>query len=130
MIALIRASAACLAFVLQPLRASAQELTPGAYWPLPTGINVLTFVNSFNRGDVTFDPALTAEDARASIDTVALAYTRTLSIAGRSANVGLQLPVLGGHWKVCILVCQPNATGSASAIRACRWASTCTVPQP
>jgi hypothetical protein len=48
-------------------------------------------------GDVAFDPALPTENARGTIDTVAVAYTRTLSIAGRSANVGLQIPILGGH---------------------------------
>jgi hypothetical protein len=82
---------------LVPLCVSAQELTPGAYWPLPVRINILTFVNSSNWGAVAFDPALPAEDSRGTIDTVAIAYTRTLSIAGRSANVGLQIPVLGGH---------------------------------
>jgi hypothetical protein len=94
---LVRAFTAAVALQLLPVCASAQELTPGAYWPLPVRINILTFVNSLNWGDVTFDPALPAENARATIDTVAVAYTRTLPIAGRSANVGLQLPVLGGH---------------------------------
>jgi hypothetical protein len=80
-----------------PASATAQELTPGAYWPLPVHINIATLVNSVSWGDVTFDPALPAENARGTIDTIAIAYTRTLSIAGRSANVGLQLPVVGGH---------------------------------
>ena len=86
-----------LALQLLPASATAQELTPGAYWPLPVRINILTFVSSVNWGDVTFDPALPTENARGTIDTVAIAYTRTLSIAGRSANVGLQFPILGGH---------------------------------
>jgi hypothetical protein len=89
--------AVSLALQLLPVCVSAQELTPGAYWPLPVRINILTFVNSFNWGDVAFDPALQAEDARGTIDTVAVAYTRTLSFAGRSANVGLQAPIIGGH---------------------------------
>ena len=86
-----------VALQLMSASAAAQELTPGAYWPLPVRINILTFVNSVNWGDVTFDPALPTENARGTIDTVASAYTRTLSIAGRSANVGLQFPILGGH---------------------------------
>jgi hypothetical protein len=77
--------------------ASAQELTPGAYWPLPVPVNIVTLVYTFNVGDVAFDPALPAEDAHATINTTVVAYTRTFSIAGRSANVGIQLPVLGGH---------------------------------
>jgi hypothetical protein len=86
-----------LALHLMAASASAQELTPGAYWPLPVRINIVTFVNSINWGDVSFDPALPAENSRGTIDTVAIAYTRTLSIAGRSANIGLQIPLLGGH---------------------------------
>src|SRR5207237_7078056 len=43
--------------VLLPAFAYAQELEPGAYWPLPAGLNIATVVNSFNWGDVAFDPA-------------------------------------------------------------------------
>jgi len=86
-----------VALLLLPRIASAQELTPGAYWPLPGGINILTFVNSFNWGDVAFDPSVPVDDAHAKINTTAVAYTRTLSIAGRSANVRVQLPVVRGH---------------------------------
>jgi hypothetical protein len=86
-----------LALQLMPASASAQELTPGAYWPLPVGINIFTLVNSVNWGDVTFDPALPAENARATIDAIAFAYTRTLSVAGRSANAAVQIPLLGGR---------------------------------
>ena len=86
-----------LALQIMPASASAQELTPGAYWPLPVRINIVTLVNSVNWGDVTFDPALPAENARGTIDTIAFAYTGTLSIAGRSANAAVQIPLLGGH---------------------------------
>jgi hypothetical protein len=93
----IRTFVAGVALVLVPVCASAQELTPGAYWPLPGGINILSFINSFNTGDVTFDPTLPVVDAHAKINTTAVVYTRTLSIAGRSANIGVQLPVIAGH---------------------------------
>ena len=89
--------AAGLALLLLPVCASAQELTPGAYWPLPGGINILTFVDSFNWGDIAFEPSVPVDDAHATINTTAAAFTRTLSIAGRSANVGFQLPVVVGH---------------------------------
>jgi len=93
----IRLIALGLALHLLPVSVAAQELTPGAYWPLPVRINILTFINNVNWGDVTFDPALPTEDARGTINTVGIAYTRTLSIAGRSANITLQIPLLGGH---------------------------------
>ena len=44
-------------------RALAQELEPGAYWPIPTGLNIVTVVNSFNWGDVAFDPAAPIDEA-------------------------------------------------------------------
>jgi hypothetical protein len=97
MMTLLRRIAVSLALLFVPVRGSAQELTPGAYWPLPGGINIFTVVNSFNWGDVAFDPSLPVDEARARINTTAVVYTRTLSIAGRSANVGIQLPVVGGH---------------------------------
>ena len=67
-------------------RAPAQELEPGAYWPLPVGLNIVTGVDSFSWGSVTFDPALPVTDADATINTTAIVYTRALSIAGRSAT--------------------------------------------
>src|SRR6185503_18148747 len=94
---LIRLMALHVALQLMPEAAAGQELTPGAYWPLPVRINILSFVNSVNWGDVTFDPALPTENARGTIGTGAVAYTRTLAIAGRSANIGLQMPLLAGH---------------------------------
>ena len=78
-------------------RTFAQELEPGVYWPLPIGLNILTAANNFNWGDVTFDPSLPVEDASSRINATAAAYTRALSIAGRSANAGVVLPVVGGH---------------------------------
>jgi hypothetical protein len=94
---MVRRVAATLAILLLPAIASAQELTPGAYWPLPHGQNIATFVNSYNWGDVDFEPAVPVTEAHAKINTTAVAYTRTLAIAGRTANVSFQLPIVGGH---------------------------------
>ena len=88
---------ATLALALLPVCAAAQELTPGAYWPVPAGINIMTFVNAYNWGDVTFDPALPVDDAHARIDAAIVAYTRAIAVAGRTANLGIQLPIVGGH---------------------------------
>ena len=76
---------------------SAQELEPGAYWPIPAGLNILTVANSFNWGDVAFDPAAPIDEASARINTTALSLTRAFSFAGRSANAGVLLPVVGGR---------------------------------
>jgi hypothetical protein len=88
---------ALLALLLWPALASAQELEPGAYWPLPRGLNIVTGVGGGNWGDVTFDPALPVEDARATITSTAVSFTRAFNLAGRSANAGVALPIVGGH---------------------------------
>jgi hypothetical protein len=90
-------AAAGAALLLTSAPASAQELEPGAYWPIPVRLNIATVVNSLNFGDLAFDPAAPIDEASATIDTVALAFTRALSLAGRSANVGVVVPIVGGH---------------------------------
>ena len=92
-----RWAAGTLALLLIPLGALAQELEPGAYWPIPKNLTIFTVVNSFNWGDLAFDPALPVDDGKATINTSVVAFTRAFSLAGRSANAGLALPVVGGH---------------------------------
>ena len=50
-------AALAIVVLLLPWCASAQELEPGAYWPIPKGLNILTVANSFNWGDLAFDPS-------------------------------------------------------------------------
>ena len=78
-----------------PLRA--QELEPGAYWPIPKGLNIVTAIGIVNWGDVAFEPSLPVEDAAATIATSAFAYTRAFGLGGRSANALAMLPIAGGH---------------------------------
>ena len=85
------------ALLLSPALVSAQELEPGAYWPIPTGLNIVTAVAAVNWGDVAFDPALPVDDASARIGTGAFAFTRAFGVGGRSANVGVVVPVVKGH---------------------------------
>jgi hypothetical protein len=88
---------AALALLLVPRSATAQELEPGAYWPIPRGLNIVTAVNSLNWGDLAFDPAAPIDEASATINTTALAFTRAFSLAGRSANAGVVVPIVAGH---------------------------------
>jgi len=90
-------AATTLALLVIPVCASAQELEPGAYWPIAAGVNIVTVVNSFNSGDLAFDAAAPIENASARINTTAFAFTRAFSLAGRSANVGVVVPLVGGH---------------------------------
>ena len=41
---------AVLALLWMPVGSPAQELEPGAYWPLPVGLNIVTVVNSLQLG--------------------------------------------------------------------------------
>jgi Putative MetA-pathway of phenol degradation len=86
-----------LALLLLPVYVSAQELEPGAYWPIPARLNIVTVVNSFNWGDVAFDPTAPIDEASSTINTTSIAFTRAFSLAGRSANAGVAVPVIAGH---------------------------------
>jgi hypothetical protein len=46
--------------LLMPVSASTQEIEPGAYWPIPNGLNIITVIDNFNWGDVAFDPSGTS----------------------------------------------------------------------
>lgn len=95
--AVTRLVLATVTLLLWPQVGPAQELEPGAYWPLPRGLNIVTVVEGVSWGDVNFDPALPVEDARATISATALAFTRAFGLAGRSANFGAVVPIIAGH---------------------------------
>ena len=61
------------------------------------GLNILTIINNVNWGDVAFDPSAPIDEASAAINTTAFAFTRAFSLAGRSANAGVVVPVIAGH---------------------------------
>lgn len=88
---------AAIGLLMTAVSGSAQELEPGAYWPIAAGVNIATAVNSFNWGDVAFDPSAPIQDASANINTTAFSFTRAFRLAGRSANAGFVLPVVSGH---------------------------------
>lgn len=93
----VAAAVLVAALLALPAVVSGQELEPGAYWPLPAGLNILTVIAGVNWGDVSFDPTLPVEDASATLVTTTVAYNRAFSLAGRSANVSGALPVIGGR---------------------------------
>lgn len=97
LVALRTLTVVAIASLWMPAATVAQELEPGAYWPIPRGMNIVTIANSFNWGDLSFDPSAPIEDGNARINTLALAFTRAFNLAGRSANAALVVPIVGGH---------------------------------
>jgi hypothetical protein len=92
-----RTLGALLVIALASAPVAAQELEPGAYTVSPVGINLLNVGYVFNSGDVTFDPSLPIEDGSATIQSVSIAYGRSVSLAGRSATLLVAVPIVGGH---------------------------------
>jgi Putative MetA-pathway of phenol degradation len=92
------ASVALVAVILlSAWTARAQELDPAAYSISPVGVNILVVANTLNIGDVDFDPAVPIEQAKATINSCALGYVRTLNVAGRSSSFGIVAPYVVGH---------------------------------
>ena len=77
--------------------AGAQELEPGAYWPIPRGLNIVSAIGAINWGEVAFEPSLPVDEASARIGTTAVAFTHAFGMKKRSANVLVMVPVVGGH---------------------------------
>jgi hypothetical protein len=88
------ARAAALGFLLllavSPAVVVAQEIEPRAYSNIPTGLNFLALAYVYSQGDIDTD--LPLEDTSLRIHASALAYVRSFSFFGRSANVAIALP--------------------------------------
>ncbi len=74
----------------------AQELSPRAYWPAPRGTKVWVIGYSYSSGDVVTDPSLPVAGVDSRINAGLAAYFQTLSLAGRTANVVVELPYSWG----------------------------------
>jgi hypothetical protein len=87
---------ACCLLLSLPLAAGAQELSPRAFWPGPTGISSLTVGYAHTEGDTVTDPSLPIEGVNSRLNTGLLAYRRTFGLAGRTANFLAELPYVDG----------------------------------
>lgn len=79
-----------------PLLSKAQDLSPRAYWPAPTGTQVLTLGVSHTSGDIIPDPSLPLTGLDSDITVGYVGYLRTLDLFGRSSNLILELPYASG----------------------------------
>jgi len=78
---------------------TAQELTPRAYWPAPTGTRLVILGHNYSSGDVVTDPSLPVIGVDSGINLGLLAYVQTLNLWGRTANILLELPYSWGTTK-------------------------------
>lgn len=83
--------------VFWPSLVFAQELTPRAYWPAPTGTQVVSIGGAYTSGDIVPDPSLPITGLDSDILSMHLVYARTLDLFGRSSNLILELPYSDGE---------------------------------
>ena len=81
----------CVAFgiiatVLMVATAKAQDAEPRSYTNTPVGLNFLIAGYVYSQGKIAFDPQTSIADAQFHTDTEALAYVRSLDVAGNTAS--------------------------------------------
>lgn len=77
--------------------ASAQELTPRAYWPTPNGTNVFILAYQKSTGDIVVDASLPVTGVDSDIDYLQVGYQRTFGLWGRTTNINLSVPISQGE---------------------------------
>jgi len=80
-------------------QADAQDLEPRAFSPAPKGMNFAMLSYGYSTGNIFFDPAIPIEDAEGTVQSLTLAYVRTLSFFGKSAKLAGVLPRAWGDWE-------------------------------
>jgi len=70
----------------------AQDLEPRVYSNTPVGMNFLLLGYGYSHGDVALDSSAPLQDTTATVQSAFLAYSRSLSVFGRSAKIDLVLP--------------------------------------
>jgi hypothetical protein len=91
--------AVVLAAALATAPARAQELEARTYANIPTGLNFLAFGYAYSDGNTFMDPSLPIEGLEAENQLLFAAYARAFSLLGRSAKVGVLIPVAFGDWE-------------------------------
>lgn len=74
----------------------AQELSPRAYWPAPTGTELALAGYAYSTGDVVTDASLPISGVDSRIHSAVFGYQQTLDLFGRTANLKFELPYATG----------------------------------
>ena len=83
-------------FFVNLAAASAQQLEPRAYTPLPINLSFVGLPYVYQTGSMVTDPTTPIQDVDAKINALAAIYIRTFDFMGRSASAGLALPYVWG----------------------------------
>ena len=78
---------------------SAQELEPRDLTNLPIGINFFSAGYAYASGNTLFDPSLPLDDFNARINSIIVAYVRSVNFWGKSGKIGAILPFAGGDFE-------------------------------
>jgi hypothetical protein len=78
--------------------ALAQEMEPRAFSPNPVGMTFVLAGAARSTGGILTDPSLPVDDVNATIDAGLVGLGHTFSLFGQSANAGIVLPYLSGHF--------------------------------
>jgi hypothetical protein len=95
---LLTGLAAILVLLVGTASVQAQELEARRYANAPVGMNFLAVAYGYSTGDIFVDLSLPVEDLDADLNLLALRYTRTLDVGGRSAKLKVLVPVMSGDW--------------------------------
>lgn len=92
-----------LLILLSISRADAQDIQPRAYFPSPSGINVLTVGYSYSWGAMLFDKTIPIENVEGKIHSMSVSYSRSTALMGKAGRFDLALPVVSGNWEGDVL---------------------------
>lgn len=95
----VSSAGALLSALLVCGTATAQDLEPRRWSPLPTGVTFAGVGLGYSQGDIFLDPVLQIEDADFNVTLGVAAYVRTFGLFGKSARFDLQVPYMSGTWE-------------------------------
>lgn len=78
---------------------NAQELEPRNLTNLPIGINFFSTGYVYASGNTLIDPSLPLEDFNGRINSIIVAYVRSVNFWGKSGTIGAILPFAGGDFQ-------------------------------
>ncbi len=87
-----------ICFFHWPSKLEAQELEPRALTNLPRGLNFAATGYIHASGNVLLDPSLPLDDFNGTMNTIVLAYVKSVNFFGASGKIDVVLPFAGGDF--------------------------------